>query len=171
VAQQTKGDYSMAKREDPIFITGECNWAFLKEPNRNFSDDQHPPIWTIDVDVNDENRSTIEAAGLKIKSKEGRNDFVTVKRKIYWPNGNDQTPPDVIDSAKIPWGSKKVGNGSVVSVKAVPFNWNFNGKSGRGADLEKVQILDLVPYEDDTEDFHAVEGGYVQEVESDSAPF
>jgi|TARA_R110000796_G_scaffold102405_2_gene211435 hypothetical protein len=168
--QHYKGDYSMPQ-ENPIFITGECNWAFLIEPNSKFSDDRNPPIWSIDVDVNDENRPVIEGAGLTIKTKEGRNDFVTFKRKTIWPNGEPKEAPIVIDAECNSWDGKRIANGSVISVKAIPYTWNFNGKSGRGADLSKVQVLEFIEYVDSAEDFTPVEGGYVQETASQSDPF
>jgi hypothetical protein len=67
-----------------------------------------------------------------------------------------------MDSQNNLWDGKLVANGSTVSVKAVPFDWDYGGKSGVSADLQKVQIVDFIEYNDGG-DFEPVEGGYVQE--------
>ena len=46
---------------DPIYLTGKCHYASLIEPNTKFD-----PVWTIQIEVNDENRPVIEGANLPI---------------------------------------------------------------------------------------------------------
>ena len=77
-----------------------------------------------------------------------------------------------MDSQNNPWDNKLIGNGSVVTVKALPFEWNYAGKSGKSADLAGVQVVELVEYGD--KDFDVVEGGYVNKAAtemSDDIPF
>ena len=87
-------------------------------------------------------------------------------------NGPRQAPT-VVDSQNNPWDKKLIGNGSVVTVKALPFEWNYAGKSGKSADLAAVQVVELVEYGD--KGFDVVEGGYVNEAAeqfaSDDIPF
>ena len=152
---------------DPIFITGKCYYASITEPNTKFE-----PVWQINIQVDDDNRSVIEAAELPINNKgDDRGDFVTIKRKVLRKDGTQRQPPIIKDSQNNLWGGKLVANGSTVNVKAVPFKWEYAGKSGVSADLAAVQVVDFIEYKDGTEDFAPVEGGYVQEAASEAVPF
>ena len=143
---------------DPIFITGKCHYASVTEPYTKFE-----PVWSIQVEVNDDNRSAIEGAGLNISNKEDdRGDFVTIKRKVLRKDGSQRQPPIVKDSQNNLWGGKLIANGSTVNVKAIPFKWEYAGKSGVSADLAAVQVVDFIEYNEGG-DFAPVEGGYVQE--------
>ena len=86
-------------------------------------------------------------------------------------DGTERHPPIVKDSQNNLWGGKKIANGSVVNVKAIPFEWNYAGKAGISSDLAAVQVVDFIEYTDGTEDFTPVEGGYVQESSSEAIPF
>jgi len=149
---------------DPIYISGKCHYASIIEPNTKFD-----PVWSIQVEVNDDNRSVIEGAGLPINNKDDdRGDFVTIKRKVLRPDGSQRAAPFVKDSQNNPWNGKLIANGSIVNVKATPYEWNYAGKSGVSADLAAVQVVDFIEYTRSDQDFEPVEGGYVQE---DNVPF
>ena len=65
-----------------------------------------------------------------------------------------------------------IANGSVVNVKAVPFEWTYAGKSGISADLAAVQVIDFIEYTGgDGSDFEVVPGGYVTETVEEDIPF
>jgi len=148
---------------DPIFITGKCHYASITEPNTKFD-----PVWSIQVEVDDANRSTIEGANLPINNKgDDRGDFVTIKRKVMRKDGTQRQPPIVKDSENNLWNGKLIANGSTVNVKAIPFDWEYAGKSGVSADLAAVQVVNFIEYTSG-EDFAPVEGGYVQK---ESIPF
>ena len=69
---------------DPIYISGKCHYASIIEPNTKFD-----PVWSIQVEVNDDNRAVIEQAGLPINNKgDDRGDFVTIKRKVLRKDGS-----------------------------------------------------------------------------------
>ena len=147
---------------DPIYITGKCHYASITEPNTKFD-----PVWSIQVEVNDENRSVIEGANLKITNKgDERGDFVTIKRKVMRKDGTERKAPIVKDSQNNMWDDKLIANGSLVNVKAIPYEWNYAGKSGVSADLAAVQIVDFIEYSGNQQDFAPVDGGYVQEAEA-----
>ena len=149
---------------DPIYISGKCHYASIIEPNTKFD-----PVWSIQVEVNDDNRSVIEGAGLPINNKDDdRGDFVTIKRKVLRADGSQRSAPFVKDSQNNPWNGKLIANGSTVNLKATPYEWNYAGKSGVSADLAAVQVVDFIEYTRDDQDFEPVEGGYVQE---DNIPF
>ena len=125
---------------DPIFITGKCHYASITEPNTKFD-----PVWSIQVEVNDDNRSTIEGANLPISNKgDDRGDFVTIKRKVLRKDGSQRHPPIVKDSENNLWNGKLIANGSTVNVKAIPFDWNYAGNSGVSADLAAVQVVNFI---------------------------
>jgi len=153
---------------DPIYVTGKCHYASLVEPNTKFE-----PVWSIQIEVDDNNRSVIEGAGLTISNKgDDRGDFVTIKRKVVRADGTQKQGPVVKDSQNNNWDGKLIANGSTVNVKAVPFEWTYAGKSGISADLAAVQVIDFIEYTGgDGSDFEVVPGGYVTETVEEDIPF
>ena len=148
---------------DPVYITGKCHYASITEPNTKFD-----PVWSIQVEVTDDNREVVEKSGLKVANKgDERGDFVTIKRKVHRKDGTQRNAPLVMDSQNNRWNNdKKIANGSTVNVKAIPYEWDYAGKSGISADLAAVQILDFIEYSGNQQDFAPVDGGYVQEAEA-----
>ena len=148
---------------DPVYITGKCHYASITEPNTKFD-----PVWSIQVEVTDDNREVVEKSGLKVANKgDERGDFVTIKRKVHRKDGTQRNAPLVMDSQNNRWNNdKKIANGSTVNVKAIPYEWDYAGKSGISADLAAVQIVDFIEYSGNQQDFAPVDGGYVQEAEA-----
>ena len=148
---------------DPVYITGKCHYASITEPNTKFD-----PVWSIQVEINDDNREVVEKSGLKVANKgDERGDFVTIKRKVHRKDGTQRNAPLVMDSQNNRWNNdKKIANGSTVNVKAIPYEWDYAGKSGISADLAAVQIVDFIEYTGNQQDFAPVDGGYVQEAEA-----
>lgn len=147
-------------------ISGKAYWASVVKPNTTFE-----PVWSIDVALDAKNKAIVEQDGLKVKNKgDERGDFVTIKRKVEGKNGENSAPV-VMDAHKRPLADGVlIGNGSDVNVQYKPYEWNWKGNSGIGADLRKIQVLDLVPYEEpDGEDFDVVPSGYssVDQLEDD----
>ena len=147
-------------------ITGKAYWAHVQNPNTSFE-----PEYSIDICVDDNNRSAIEADGLTIKNKgDERGDFVHIRQRVARRDGTQNDAPIVVDAQKNPT-DKLVGNGSIVNVLYSPYSWEMNGKAGVTPILKKVQVVDLVSY---GEDFDAVEG-YTEpssnHVPSDEVPF
>ncbi len=126
---------------DPVYITGKCHYASITEPNTKFD-----PVWSIQVEVNDDNREVVEKSGLKVANKgDERGDFVTIKRKVHRKDGSQRNAPLVMDSQNNRWNNgKKIANGSTVNVKAIPYEWDYAGKSGISADLADVQNVDFI---------------------------
>tara|TARA_R110002167_G_C12371633_1_gene624149 strand:- start:23 stop:532 length:510 start_codon:yes stop_codon:yes gene_type:complete len=158
-----------------IFVTGKSVWASVIDLNTTYD-----PCWTIDVEVDDESRAVVEGAGLKIVSgkldKEGnvRPDFITIKRKHLKNDGSERVAPTVKDSQNLAWDNKYIGNGSLVCVRAQPYDWYHppSKNSGRSADLTAVQVIELVEYnQGSSDDFAVVPGGYVAEVVAEDIPF
>ena len=148
---------------EPIYLSGKCHYASVVEPNTTFE-----PTWQIDIALDEESKKIVEEAGLNIKNKEDdRGEYVTLKRKVLRKDGSRRQAPSVKDSQNNPWAVededgklnyKLIGNGSTVNVKALPFDWNYAGKTGRSADLTAVQVVALIEYGND---FDVVDGGYI----------
>jgi ABC-type oligopeptide transport system substrate-binding subunit len=167
MSQQRDDRQRKYKMNDAIYITGKCHYASITEPNTKFE-----PVWSIQVEVNDDNRPIIEKAGLSVANKgDDRGDFVTIKRKVLRKDGTQRQGPVVKDSQNNNWDGKLIANGSTVNVKAVPFEWSYAGKSGVSADLAAVQVVDFIEYSSAGEDFDVVEGGYVTETSEEDIPF
>ena len=144
-------------------VSGKAHWASVLAPNTTYE-----PVYSIDLELDDDTKSTIENLGLSIKNKgDGRNDFVTIKRKLYKKNGDERPAPTVKDSANNSWNDQLIGNGSQVNVKFATYDWTYAGKSGVGADLMAVQVVDLVPY-GNSNDFESIDDGYVVKSSSSS---
>lgn len=167
MSQQRDDRQRKYKMNDAIYITGKCHYASITEPNTKFE-----PVWSIQVEVNDDNRSIIEKAGLSVANKgDDRGDFVTIKRKVLRKDGTQRQGPVVKDSQNNNWDGKLIANGSTVNVKAVPFEWSYAGKSGVSADLAAVQVVDFIEYSSAGDDFDVVPGGYVTPVVEEDIPF
>ena len=76
------------------------------------------------------------------------------------------------DSEKRDIKGTLVGNGSDVNVLYKTYEWNYAGKNGIGADLQAVQVINLVEYSEG-EDFDVVPDGYKSgnDLDSDEIPF
>ena len=167
MSQQRDDRQRKYKMNDAIYITGKCHYASITEPNTKFE-----PVWSIQVEVNEDNRPIIEKAGLSIANKgDDRGDFVTIKRKVLRKDGTQRQGPVVKDSQNNNWDGKLIANGSTVNVKAVPFEWSYAGKSGVSADLAAVQVVDFIEYSSAGDDFEVVPGGYVTETVEEDIPF
>ena len=146
-------------------ISGKAYWASIVAPNTTFDSDG---VWSIDVcNLDKKNLGIVNKDGLTVKNKgDDRGDFVTVKRKVRnQKSGELNRAPTVVDAQKRTMMNTAVGNGSVVNVKYNPFDWDFGGRKGIGANLNAVQVIDLIPYssDNDGEDFEVVADGFSAE--------
>ena len=140
---------------DPIYISGKCHYASITEPNTKFD-----PVWSIQIEVDDDNRSVIEGANLPIANKgDDRGDFVTIKRKVRRKDGQMNRTPDLVDAKKRQMSNTMIGNGSDVNVLYSTYDWEFKGRKGTSADLKSIQVTTLIPYSSGVEeDFDEVDG-------------
>ena len=146
-------------------ISGTAYWASIVAPNTTFDSDG---VWSIDVcNLDKKNLDIVKKDGLTVKNKgDDRGDFVTVKRKVRnQKSGELNRAPTVVDAQKRAMMNTAVGNGSVVNVKYNPYEWEFAGRKGIGANLNAIQVVDLVPYSSDSdgEDFEVVADGFSTE--------
>ncbi len=168
----------MENNNNTVIISGNCKWACLNEPNTTYA-----PVWSIQVLVDDNNRSVIENGfydendgnyyPIPISTNKDGEEVVTIKRKVDKADGSKRNAPFVKDSQNNPWDGKLIANGSTVNVKAVPYEWSYAGKSGISADLAAVQVVDFIEYSNGADDFEVVPGGYVANTSTldDDIPF
>ena len=146
-------------------ISGKAYWASIVAPNTTFDSDG---VWSIDVcNLDKKNLDIVKKDGLTVKNKgDDRGDFVTIKRKVRnQKSGELNRAPTLVDAQKRAMLNTAVGNGSVVNVKYNPYEWEFGGRKGIGANLNAVQVIDLIPYssDNDGEDFEVVADGFSAE--------
>ena len=143
-------------------IQGKAYWASVMRPNTTFDSDG---VWTVDVSLDAKNKKIAEGDKLTIKNKgDDRGDYVTVKRNVRRKDGSFNKAPQVMDSQKRVMKETLIGNASEISVLYTTYDWEFKGRSGTNADLRAIQIKNLVPYQNDTEDaFDVVSDGFVSE--------
>jgi hypothetical protein len=124
-------------------VTGKAYWASIQTPNTKFK-----PMYTINVVVDKEMANEFEARGHKVKDMEGEPSLV-FKRNVTKASGEPNSIPRLLDKDMSPWGDKgKIGNGSTVKVQ---YNeYAGEGKFGKyvGLDLQAVQVIELVSYDD-----------------------
>lgn len=125
--------------EDYMIVEGNAYWASLIAPNTTFE-----PMYTINVVVDEATAKDFAERGHSVREME-EGPAVVIKRKVNGPNGMVRKAPRLLDADKNDV-DVLVGNGSKVKVQYQEYDWTYNNKSGKGLDLQAVQIIDLVPY-------------------------
>jgi hypothetical protein len=125
-------------------VEGTAYWASLTRPNEKFE-----PMWRIDLAVDDNTAADLAKEGIALGETviDGNTikNVVKFKRKVSKANGDKNQPPSIVDGQKQPL-DKIVGNGSKVVVMYKSYDWNYKGKTGKGLDLQAVQVKNLVEY-------------------------
>lgn len=123
-------------------ILNNCKvkWAHVHEPNNNFP----PPSWSVNVYLNGEQLNAVKAEGIPFKTDDD-GAYIQAKRKVKTVSGKDMKPPRVVDMAKQPF-TKEIGNGSICNVIITPYEWEFNKKTGKGAWLDAIQVVEWKEY-------------------------
>ena len=125
-------------------VEGKAYWASITRPNEKFE-----PMWRLDLAVDDATASEFQKEGFTIGettvNDETIKNIIKFKRKVSKANGDRNQQPQLVDAEKKPL-DKIVGNGSKVKVMYKSYDWNYKGKTGKGLDLQAVQVLDLVEY-------------------------
>lgn len=120
-----------------------CQWASVIEPNTKF---EHR--WEIDATLSDEQAAQFVNEGLKIKDTEGVKTY-RFKRKCEIKKMDGTVaklePPKVVDAAKAPF-DRLIGNGSLVNIQYTIRKGEMMGTPYCKADLNAVQVLELVEY-------------------------
>jgi len=120
-------------------VSGVAYWASITQPNTTYE-----PVYTINVVVDETTADKFRSEGYTVKDKE-EGPTIVIKRKVHGPNGMIRSAPELMDRSKNPMDCQ-VGNGSTVNVQYKPWEVTRQGKVYKGLDLQKVQVVDLVPY-------------------------
>jgi len=120
-------------------VSGVAYWASITQPNTTYE-----PVYTINLVVDEDIADHFRSEGYTVKDKD-EGPTIVIKRKVHGPNGMIRSAPDLMDRQKNPMACQ-VGNGSKVRVQYKPWEVNRQGKVYKGLDLQKVQVIDLVPY-------------------------
>ena len=149
-------------------LSGKAHWASVANPNTTFE-----PVWSVDLAIEGDELNKARQLGLTIKNKgDDRGDFVTIKRKVNRKDGTQNKAPTLVDANKNPMNGTLIGNGSDINVLFKTYEWEYAGKTGMGAELQKVQVTNLIEYSDGSDDFDVVPDGYsAVDTLNDDIPF
>ena len=128
-------------------VEGKAYWASVTTPNTTFE-----PVYSVDLVVDEETASEFQSSGhrvkdLTVKDSSGNpvpvGKAITIKRKVNGPNGMIRKAPKLYNANK-ELIDDIIGNGSTVRVQYNEYDWNWQGKTGKGLDFKAMQVLDLV---------------------------
>ncbi len=136
-----------------VFIRGRAMYPKIFNAVPNYNKDGHE--WTIDLALDEAGvaQASSEISKKKLKDSDAFGTYIRFKQgTTYKDNITGETKtrksPEVIDASGKPWNPEvKIGNGSLVDVKAQVVDYGA-GKE-LGVYLQKVRVLEHVPYEDD----------------------
>jgi len=150
------------KAKKPVygFVEGLTMWASIANPNTKFE-----PVYSVNLVVSEEKAKEFTDRGFGssvVKHKpvswgdESEQPTLIIKRKVQGPGFTREAPKLISNERDEDTGNWKplncnVGNGSRVRVKYR--EWTSKDGENKGLELIAVQVLDLVEYETDDEDF------------------
>ena len=143
-----------------IIRDAELHWAKLVKPVEPFGTLQ----WELQMRTADKEEAEKwkKEFYLTVKTEDGDDGTyykANVKRKAIKKDGDQNTPPDVLDGAKKPIDGNSVGNGSVGNVMLFQFPYEMQGRKGVSSILSKVQVTDLKVYQNsNATDFDIIDG-------------
>lgn len=151
----------MNKEQTLVKVSGKAYWTFINKPDTRW--DRH--AWCTTLRMNAEEAKKLRNYGVKIKHALDEN-----KDEMYDDNGKPvyeykfrryvnrrdksgmkNRKPVCVDPAKIPFNGI-VGNGSTVDVIGKIYSGSYKGRPYSGVDFVGMQVLELVPYENKTEE-------------------
>jgi|TARA_R110000796_G_scaffold106921_1_gene217529 hypothetical protein len=131
-------------------LQGALYWASITNPNTTYE-----PVYSVNVVVDDATAADFEKRGFRIKQMDEGSALV-VKRKVSGPNGMTRAAPKLFDKSKNEV-DVSVGNGTIGKVQYKEWEVVRQGETYRGLDLQAVQILDLVSFNQAGDEFDVEE--------------
>ena len=129
-------------------LQGPLYWASI--PNTTYE-----PVYSVNVIVDDATAADFKKRGFRIKDMD-EGPAVVVKRKVNGPNGMTRAAPKLFDKSKNEI-DVSVGNGSIGKVQYKEWEVQRQGETFKGLDLQAVQILDLVSFNQAGDEFDVEE--------------
>lgn len=168
---------SIEKYNDKIIlVTGIAYYPMVYKPEPTYSKYQ------LDLVVDDETAAKLEGLGIKptmkkITSEDGRS--VHYELKSYSEKGhpgmiftfrkngldahnNEKPGPEVVDADGETPFTEAIGNGSTVRCSVELYVWEYKKKTGQGARLNGVQVLNHIPFIPDPDKQYKPELGFVK---------
>ena len=132
-----------------MIVKGKSKWAFIKTPNTTFE-----PKYTINVYPEDEDvLNGFKEQGYPVKTdKVTGEEYIEAKRKVVNRKG-DRNPVPKLKDADLNDVDVQVGNGSYVAVQMKPWVYDIGGQTYKGFELQGVQVLELIEYSGDGDEF------------------
>ena len=131
-------------------LQGPLYWASITNPNTTYE-----PVYSVNVIVDDATAADFEKRGFRIKQMD-EGAALVVKRKVSGPNGMTRAAPKLFDKSKNEV-DVSVGNGTIGKVQYKEWEVVRQGETYRGLDLQAVQILDLVSFNQAGDEFDVEE--------------
>ena len=131
-------------------LEGTAYWAFVTTPNTTYD-----PCYTVNLVVDNETAQQFEDRGFTVKQM-NEGPAIIIKRKVNGPNGMIRKAPVLLDRRKQEI-DVSVGNGSHVKVQYKEWESQWNGKTFKGLDFVKMQVLSLVEFNGGVDDEFDVE--------------
>ena len=128
----------------------KVEWASITVPNTTYE-----PVYSVNVLVDDDTAKAFESRGFNVKQTDSGPTLV-VKRKVNGPNGLTRPAPKLFDGAKNEI-DVSVGNGSTWNIQYKEWEVVRQGKTYKGLDLQAVQVLDLVSFNQAGDEFDVEE--------------
>ena len=125
-------------------IDGVAYWASITQPNTTYE-----PKYTVNLVVDEDTADSFRSKGYTVLDKD-EGPTIVIKRKVNGPNGMVREAPVLMDRSKKPLDCQ-VGNGSKIRVQYRPWEVTRQGQLYKGLELQKVQVVDLVPFGDQDE--------------------
>lgn len=137
-------------------VSGIAMWASVNTPNTRFE-----PMYCIDLIVSEADAKKLKAEGVKVKRNDDGEPVVKFRRKLYRKGSSEENQkPKCVDAKLNPY-TGLIGNGSKVVVQYNVYDWTNSFGSGKGVDLQGVQILELVEFVGrDGSEFEATDEGF-----------
>lgn len=116
----------------PLKVQADIMWAFLDTPN------QMSEKYQVDLcNLSEKAVEALEELGINVKRKEGKGFYIVAKSKKYPIKTETENGQEV---------NCKVGNGSKGIATIKPYQYQFKGKTGVSAGINKLVITHLIEY-------------------------
>ena len=124
----------------------ELEWASITVPNTTYE-----PVYTVNAIVDEKTAEDFKSRGFSVKDTD-KGPVIVIKRKVNGPNGMIRPAPKLFDKSKNEI-DVSVGNGSTGNVQYKEWETVRQGKTYKGLDLQAVQVINLVSYNQAGDEF------------------
>jgi len=131
-------------------LQGPLYWASITNPNTTYE-----PVYSVNVIVDEDTATDFKQRGFRIKDMD-EGPALVIKRRVSGKNGITRAAPKLFDKSKNEV-DVSVGNGAIGKVQYKEWVVVRQGETFRGLDLQAVQILDLVSFNQAGDEFDVEE--------------